>query len=884
MRHIYNALFSMVIIGVLIALLYSVDILKSANISLYDTVLNATYQPKAVNTLIIEYPEDIELTALLSGIANIQQQQPQSIVVMLADKQKNHERNTKLIAENIATAKILGINFNVQGKAQLREHSQWRASAGLVLPPPQTNNTNRIIPRFIGELDSSNGHFLQQHVASTHTVDQDKEQIIDFRRVAINIPVITLDRIGNNSLSAKLIAAKHVMLTPMQPVFSHSVVVPLKLQGLGINTAQYQAIALEALQQQALLKLLPLVFSILAGVTSAIILFLLLIKSQIRWSKMIITTYLALLIPSVYLLSLSVGFIPPVIEIVLASIFVSFAFFHTKRVENDQLMAQINQQIQSRLKDSILPKSFQEEEQPWDKIASMVQQQLRLERSIFLEKIPNDHRVVEISAINCSINDIMEQRRDFHREPYLSAIAARSLVTPNRPYFSNRQPDELEFLVPFLNGVELLGFWALTIKPDRKWNRQKFAQNIESFTQQISLLIFQKQRWDTRYNRSILGSVKSWLYSENHYLSVLQNTQMLTRKVDFSHRMFETMHTASVIFDLFGQVVEINQAMERLAEEANISIFNLSALELLTKVTDFPEDSIRGKLRQIILHHTREHFATTIEVHEESFIVSVKPVLSKSEDQESDAPFQVLGLLCEFFNVAEIRHVQDLERRLYDQYSTKIKNHLSTIQMAHIQVERLSTLQEVHMLNHLIQKELQDAAMVTRNTHALMRSLITQKARQLVPFDVFETVKARANHFLKTRGETISITTKLPTFSGLGFGNLEALRSALDATFSVLEDDTINPKTIKIFGRNSSRNNQSWLYVRIYSEGYGLPKDYIQKILKGEVHEDDNSKMVRLAALINDLENWNIVARINSRLGKGLAISFIFEGLHLDDT
>jgi len=77
----------------------------------------------------------------------------------------------------------------------------------------------------------------------------------------------------------------------------------------------------------------------------------------------------------------------------------------------------------ARLQDYMLPPDFYKLDEHWGQVITFVDQTLNLNRVIFLEKVEGDHRVREVQALRCSLDDIDERRRDFERVPYSDAIA-----------------------------------------------------------------------------------------------------------------------------------------------------------------------------------------------------------------------------------------------------------------------------------------------------------------------------------------------------------------------------------------------------------------------------------------------------------------------------
>ena len=83
-----------------------------------------------------------------------------------------------------------------------------------------------------------------------------------------------------------------------------------------------------------------------------------------------------------------------------------------RKVTEDAELNVVVNNIQQKMMGRFIPQSFIDQASPWDPIIQLISQQLDLEKSIFLARKEDDHRVVEIRAMNCNLDDIQEMRRD----------------------------------------------------------------------------------------------------------------------------------------------------------------------------------------------------------------------------------------------------------------------------------------------------------------------------------------------------------------------------------------------------------------------------------------------------------------------------------------
>jgi hypothetical protein len=317
-----------------------------------------------------------------------------------------------------------------------------------------------------------------------------------------------------------------------------------------------------------------------------------------------------------------------------------------------KIIARINASLGKKLELT----SFYQAEDPWHNLHVLINQQLNLNRSIFLEKVPNDHRVREVHALNCNIDDIEERRRDYRRRPYSdSIVAGKPTELSFRNYFIKPEGNEIEYLVPLVSAGDVLGFWALTVIPGEEWDRQEFENNLDRFCGEIAELLFHKQRLDEQRHTesSMLYRVLTLSAGETEISEMNRLVMAMEKRLDLMHSIYDGMNTASLLYSLFGQVVQSNRMMERLAEENDLRIYKLSAYDLLVELTGLSPEYIK----QLLLNVTLKGQAADLRLNHPSlgdnYVLKIRPVKSEQQDN-AGTPFLVSGILFEFINLASI--------------------------------------------------------------------------------------------------------------------------------------------------------------------------------------------------------------------------------------
>lgn len=342
-------------------------------------------------------------------------------------------------------------------------------------------------------------------------------------------------------------------------------------------------------------------------------------------------------------------FIPIGQYIVMTFITLFWVIIVRKISEDNELNAVVNN-IQQKMMGRFIPQSFIEQASPWDPIIQLISQQLDLEKSIFLARKEDDHRVVEIRAINCDLNDIQEMRRDYKRTPYSKALKSLGVVQITRPFFTHIKEDEIEFMAPLVYAGDVRGFWALSVIPNKYFNQQAFEKNVNKFAAQVAELLFHYHIFKTTQasNRTLLNQLLTLKLHEPISEQVKQSINEMEQKLTTLEMVFNHTRSATVLFNLFGQVIQTNASLEQFAKQHHLAIFEMTALDLLSKCCHLDTETAKGKLRYITLN--KAEIALPAKLDGQIYTLNIKALHTDGSQTASGEPFQVSGILFEFID------------------------------------------------------------------------------------------------------------------------------------------------------------------------------------------------------------------------------------------
>lgn len=322
--------------------------------------------------------------------------------------------------------------------------------------------------------------------------------------------------------------------------------------------------------------------------------------------------------------------------------------------------------IQQKMIGRYLPQSFISQSSPWDSITRLISQQLALNKSIFLARKEGEHRLSEIRAINCHLTDIQEMRRDYKRPPYSDALKALTVIAIERPFFEELDEGEIQYIVPLTYAGDVRGFWAMTVTPNEDFNQQAFEKNVNAFAGQVGELLFHYRIYEsqTSINNSTLSRLLTLTLQEPLSQKVKTSITEMEQKLTTLEHVFNHIRSATILFNLFGQVVQINKALEELASRHQFSIFEMTALDLLCQVTNLDIETAKGKLRYITLQKGEIYLEAQLD--NQVYILNVRAVDSASVQSASGEPFQVSGILFEFVDIASLISQMPNSKQLID--------------------------------------------------------------------------------------------------------------------------------------------------------------------------------------------------------------------------
>ncbi len=826
-----------------------------------------------IEKLNVDSPKHVYLLGHYSMLARTQEHRAdwmKNITVVDSITRLKHHPNEKIEYQNLAY---------MSGVTLLAGHFRYWQNQQTIADTPYT--------AFQAVLSHKN---TDTNTATKNTqVQMLPSAIIDFSMEDGLLPLVKAQRVLNEGLASGLVTNKYVLigeiLEPGNPGFT----VPIRPHN-GISQLEIQGYALHSALNSRFLHFSGYL-STLAGVMLIAVLSTLLFQWFPPQFSTIYSITVCLLIVALQWLSIKYyAVILPAWEWLLTQIISMIAVYQLRRSKEEHTLNRIIAETNNRLADRVQPLNFNRTNEPWKKILSLVNQQLNIKRSIFLEKLANDHRIQEIDALDCSIDDISEYRRDYQRPPYSDALEVNAAIVPFRDYFKEVETGEVQYLIPLTFAGEVLGFWALTLIPEEHFDQPIFEDNLNSFSVQISELLYHRNQWKLHSKKVHNPWIKliNLDIGQSLHKQLTHSVTLLENRLDTLEDVFNGLSTAAIVYDVFGQVLHTNSMIEQLAQSNDMPIYKLTALELLAKSADICLDHARKKLRYVTLKNQTITFSSRAFSDKNSHLLLIRPLhTQKKVKHDQIHPFQILGILFEFIDISPIQQQMDIRRDIANKYFHLLRNNLATVGLANRQQLYKQEKRNTKPVNSttdwptIINKKVAELGNLTDQIEVELRHKNSMGEGKVFPINTPPFIKrivAEAEEAAYQKELTFNCNT--PELTTLCYMEPLLFEELIKSILNLLISDAVHKTLISIIMLSKTKNDSSTLEISLDNMGHGVPKEQLEKSLATTHHYTNNKDdpLTQVIILANKVKAWGGRFDIQTNIGSGFSVKVELKG------
>jgi len=561
------------------------------------------------------------------------------------------------------------------------------------------------------------------------------------------------------------------------------------------------------------------------------------------------------------------NFLLPVTEMFFISFILTlFLSKHWEDLRNSDEV-QLIDNLTKRLQDKVIHKTFFNTDDYWNDITLLINQLFNLKKNILLEKVAGDTRVKEVSSYNCDFSDINEMRRDYEREPYLSALKHKKIIKLTRKFFQFIDEKEEEFIVPLLHHNDVIGFWVFSLHISEIEKIKNFELLINNCAKEVSQLLFDRSQFLALKNKSHINIDKILnieVKAENTY-HLKRSLIMIEKRMLLTETILDTIHSHIIVYNLFGKIMQINQPMSTLLQEEKIASYTMSAGDMLSTLTYLSAQKSKEIIREVVFTQKSHSQLVTLKNDEKKYLLTVSAITQEkiSKKFTVDYIFDTYGILFELHDFSYVENIYYYKQNIINQALTHNKQRIK-------QLENIITtdINQKDIIHNII--------FSTNKLQTLMNQNIGNKEDDLFPIDFLKILKLSYNFTKNSYPEkniTFDIEEKNPIPLLLLSANYTQIH--LQNLIAILIED--NEEQVKISIILTIKSPYS-VEIILKSNGYGMPQEQLINYL--------NSKTATKKYILAQEAQKSIIQAMGtlffySKLGEGITIKLSFTSVYL---
>ncbi len=708
------------------------------------------------------------------------------------------------------------------------------------------------------------------------------DYLVNFMGSTGRLPIISLDKALAGDLIPELVNGRSIVIGSIEHDGKFLYIPSSRNNGL-ISPLEFHGQALDTLLVDRIIHRLPgivLLFMLMVMVAVSLLVFQ---RMGSRLSGWFTVGMLVLYGLTVWLALIFLQIWIPITELILVQVISFLIFFRRKEIQDDLAMRGVLLETSAKLRDRIFPPSFYQSQEHWSQVITMVNQTLDLTRVIFLERVLADHRVKEIKALNCSLDDINELRRDYERTPYSTAIAEnKPIVVKNYLKKSDSESNEVEYLVPLVFSGEVLGFWAFAILPEKITARASFDTIVKDFGNQIAELLFHRQQWLKKQSAGT-NEIQRFLRLEGGEDAIQELNKSITlmeKRLIGLEDFLDGLSTSAILYDLFGRVVLANMPMVNLLKHCGFAPYDMTALDLITTLTGLDAGKIRNLIEYVVVERGTSVLPTTIPALPDMvYVLHISPLQHQTGKRslviDDVLPFELEGILCELIDVTTVKRLCVLKTNLIERVNFQLRNDMTSILAATSLLTNESlTADKRNRVVDIVQEKITNAMQIVQESQDLLVIDLGMESVESYPVDAKMPLSDAINALTTVAAtRNISFDVHMPDLISLAFAAPEELRQVIESLLSLLVQDATENSAIKI----SLEEKDRWITYEFENSGFGMPDERFQEYAFGseELTSDEFRKIRRSLRYV---QKWSGTLKGVSGVGVGIRFKLKLKG------
>jgi CHASE2 domain-containing sensor protein/signal transduction histidine kinase len=696
------------------------------------------------------------------------------------------------------------------------------------------------------------------------------EFLVDFRGGPGSIPAVSVSRVLSGDLIREIVEEKTVLVGVMPPPPAPGLSTPTTTGHETMSLLEYQGHALNTLLSRRAIRSLGdggrLV--LLAGIA-------LLSSSAYQWLGIQIASWLTAGLLAAYaaggLAAFTLGSTwLPLTECVLCQTGLYLMALRHRAIRLTQSLQKAISDSSAKLKDKYWPIHSRTQAPSWPLIANMINQTLDLNKLIFLEADTREGKVREILALHCTLDDIVERRRDYGRPPYSDALKVKGPLKVKK-FLRTKNPKEEHYLAPLVFSGEILGFWAMGIDAEKAAATPGFTALLRDYGARMSEMLYHARK--EAQKESLLDGLKRRIGTEctdETYQELSATLGLLHQRLSTLDLLINRLGSGIIVYDIFGRVLQVNELMLSILRRENLAPFEMTALDIILALSDYDISKSRGLLRRVIVENGAVSFPVTLRSSSGNrFLFRMRPLFDEVEGEGTPAARRIgtRSILCELIDTSALTSLHELKNRLTDRLGLELRGGLAAIQLSASLLGRKTVGDDDRVkIARLMSVKVGDVMGTLNECRRYLTIDSDGEELERFPVDPRASLAAALEEAKETaRKRGVEVQLVEPSFTSYVFASTAKLKDLFAAILKVLCQDAADNSQVVV----KISENEDVAAFDFSNVGFGIPDELLQSYVFGDLEiASDEFRKIRSAARL--VEAWGGVLEASSGVGVGI--------------
>jgi len=557
---------------------------------------------------------------------------------------------------------------------------------------------------------------------------------------------------------------------------------------------------------------------------------------------------------------------------IMAVTFAAFTVLYSKLQTEDEVFRRVLLSASLNIQKDKLHAQTATSKNPWLDSATLVNQIFSGQRFALLSLDERRRKVADIHLHNVEQEAVIERRREIRRSPYADAISQRRplRITASetwRPFFEISD-DERQLIVALQSSGINLGFLVLGVTEEFENDHPDTMELARSVALRVSE--FLRNTTETEVDRTT--SPADYLQLRGGRLlsrTVARMGEVVGRRLDDMEHLLDRIGTATVVYDLFGNVVYSNKSMSKLLESTTLKPYELPAAAFLAELTGLSKTQAAARIREAIVSSEQTQLDVTAEIGgpNTNYFVNLRTITDADEKEGNQTEsIATAGLIFEIVDLA-------------GSYRSSRSRHVVT---RHLDYELRSRLGSLSMAAGLLRDK-----GITPDLHTMLLDELTQNIQQAIqvldisqaffqdddprpgtgqaadPADVLSEVDAIVRQIYTQ--QNVQLCINRPTFTFLIRSNIDELVNCLVQILKIMASDTPQDGVVRL----DVHQQLDELVFVAQNEGFGIPEQQLMAYLVG-TDQNASAEYRGLRSSLVSVQKAGTRIRATSSVGKGM--------------